>query len=87
MGAKDKGLLAGVVIGAVIALEAMLAGPISGASVNPARSLAPALLSMRLDHIWLYLTAPALGAVASVAVCRCIQAPGCCARAAEGTCS
>lgn len=86
VGAKEKGLLAGVAIGAVIALEAMFAGPISGASMNPARSLAPALLSLRLEYLWLYLAAPILGAVVSVAVCRCVQAPGCCGGVVEGTC-
>jgi len=85
VGGQEKGLLAGVAIGAVIALEAMFAGPISGASMNPARSLAPAVVSMRLEHLWLYLLAPCLGAVASVAVWRCVQPPGCC-RAAEGSC-
>ena len=44
-GAKEKGITAGIAIGAVIALEAMFAGPICGASMNPARSLAPALIS------------------------------------------
>jgi aquaporin Z len=44
-GAKEKGITAGIVIGAVIGLEAMFAGPISGASMNPARSLAPALVA------------------------------------------
>ena len=77
-GAKEKGLLAGVAIGAVIGLEAMFAGPVSGASMNPARSLAPALVGMRPEHVWLYLLAPTLGAVAGVAVCRCVQPPGCC---------
>ena len=52
-GAKEKGVLAGVAIGAVIALEMLSAGPISGASMNPARSLAPALVSMRLDSVWI----------------------------------
>jgi aquaporin Z len=85
-GAKEKGLLAGVAVGAVIGLEAMFAGPVSGASMNPARSLAPALVAMRPEHLWLYLVAPTLGAVASVAVCRCVQAPGCCGGAAEGAC-
>lgn len=84
-GGREKGLLAGVAIGAVIALEAMFAGPISGASMNPARSLAPALVSMRLEHLWLYLVAPCVGAIASVAVCRCVQPAGCC-RAAAGGC-
>ena len=85
-GAKEKGLLAGVAIGAVIALEAMFAGPVSGASMNPARSLAPALVAMRLDNLWIYLVAPIMGAVASVALCRCIQAPGCCCHSSEDDC-
>jgi aquaporin Z len=77
-GAKEKGVLAGVAVGAVIAFEALFAGPISGASMNPARSLAPALLAGRLEHLWVYLTAPVLGAVLAVAGCRCVQQPGCC---------
>jgi aquaporin Z len=79
-GSKEKGIMAGVAVGSVIALEAMFAGPISGASMNPARSLAPALVSLRLNSVWLYLTAPVLGACASVLVCRCVQEPGCCCR-------
>jgi aquaporin Z len=79
-GAKEKGVLAGVAVGAVIALEALFAGPISGASMNPARSLAPAVVSLRFDSLWVYLTAPVLGACAGVLACRCVQAPGCCDR-------
>jgi aquaporin Z len=79
-GSKEKGILAGVAVGSVIALEALFAGPISGASMNPARSLAPALVSFRLDSLWVYLTAPVLGACASVVTCRCVQQPGCCGR-------
>lgn len=78
VGAKEKGLLAGVAIGAVIMLEAMFAGPVSGASMNPARSLAPALVTLRLEHLWLYVAAPIGGALAGVAVCRCVQPAGCC---------
>jgi len=85
-GSKEKGLLAGVAIGSVIALEAMFAGPVSGASMNPARSLAPALVSMRLENVWVYLSAPIMGACAGVVVCRCIQAPGCCGQTSEGAC-
>jgi MIP family channel proteins len=77
-GSKEKGVLAGVAVGSVIALEALFAGPISGASMNPARSLAPALVSLRFDSLWIYLTAPALGAFAAVLACRCVQEPGCC---------
>jgi len=77
-GAKEKGLMAGVAVGAVIGLEAMFAGPICGASMNPARSFAPALVSQHLEHLWVYLTAPPLGAMLAVAGCRCVQAEGCC---------
>jgi len=84
-GAKEKGLLAGVAIGAVIAFEALFAGPISGASMNPARSLAPALISGRFEHLWVYLAAPLLGAILAVAGCRCVQQPGCCS--AKGACA
>ena len=77
-GSKEKGILAGVAVGSVIALEALFAGPISGASMNPARSLAPSLVSWRLDGLWVYLTAPVLGACAGVLACRCVQEPGCC---------
>ena len=65
-GAAEKGLLAGVAIGGVIAFEAMFAGPISGASMNPARSLAPAVISGALSDVWIYLTAPILGAAIGV---------------------
>ena len=77
-GSKEKGVLAGVAVGSVIALEALFAGPISGASMNPARSLAPALVSWRLDSLWVYVSAPVLGACTGVLACRCVQAPGCC---------
>lgn len=79
-GPKEKGTMAGIAVGAVIGLEALFAGPISGASMNPARSLAPALVSLRLDSLWIYLTAPVLGAVASVAACRCVRGEDCCCR-------
>jgi aquaporin Z len=70
--------MAGVAVGSVIALEALFAGPICGASMNPARSLAPAVVSAGLDHLWLYLTAPVLGAGLAVAVCRCVHERPCC---------
>lgn len=82
-GAKEKGPLAGVAVGAVIALEALFAGPISGASMNPVRSLAPALVALHFEHLWIYLTAPVLGAVCGMFACRCVQEPGCC----RGACS
>jgi aquaporin Z len=60
-GPQEKGLLAGVAIGGVIAFEALFAGPISGASMNPARSLAPAVVSGAIGDVWIYLAAPVLG--------------------------
>ena len=77
-GAKEKGITAGMAIGAVIALEAMFAGPICGASMNPARSLAPAIVSGHLEHLWIYLAAPVIGACVAVFACRSCQDPACC---------
>ena len=74
-GSKEKGILAGVAVGAVIALEALFAGPISGASMNPVRSLAPALVSLRLESLWIYLTAPILGAYCGVLTSQCVLEP------------
>ena len=74
-GAKEKGVLAGVAVGAVIALEALFGGPVSGASMNPARSLAPAVVSGGLDHLWVYLLAPPLGAGAGVLASRIVHGP------------
>lgn len=66
-GPKERGITAGIAVGAVIGLEAMFAGPISGASMNPARSLAPAVVTLRPDHLWIYLVAPLAGGLAGVA--------------------
>lgn len=77
-GAKEKGITAGIAVGAVIGLEAMFAGPISGASMNPARSLSPAVVSGHLEHLWVYIAAPLLGAALAVFACRGCQDPACC---------
>lgn len=69
-GAKEKGITAGIAVGSVIGLEAMFAGPICGASMNPIRSLAPAVVSGHLEHLWIYLTAPILGAVLALPLYR-----------------
>ena len=71
-------LLGGIIVGGVIGFEALFAGPISGASMNPARSLAPAVVTMRLDHVWIYVIAPIAGALVSVPLCRCIHSSPCC---------
>ncbi len=77
-GAKEKGITAGIAIGSVVGLEAMFAGPVSGASMNPARSLAPAIVSGHLQHLWLYPAATILGALLAVPLCRALRGGGCC---------
>ena len=67
-GSKEKGMFAGLAIGGTVGLEAMFAGPICGASMNPARSLAPAIVSGHMEHLWLYLVATVLGAALAVFV-------------------
>lgn len=62
-GSKETGLFAGIAIGGTVLLEAMFAGPICGASMNPARSLSPAIVSGNIADIWIYITAPILGAI------------------------
>lgn len=72
-GAREKGITAGIAVGSVIGLEAMFAGPICGASMNPARTLAPALVSGNFSNLWIYLISTVLGAVAAVPVFRCVR--------------
>jgi aquaporin NIP len=76
-GAKEKGIMAGAAIGAVIAFEAMFAGPICGASMNPARSLAPAVVSLNPQFVWVYLLAPILGALVGVVGWKCVHKNEC----------
>lgn len=78
-GAKEKGITAGMAVGSVVGLEALFAGPISGASMNPARSLAPALVSFHFQALWIYLSAPVMGALFAVLCCQCVREEGCCA--------
>jgi MIP family channel proteins len=58
---RAVGEAAAIAIGGTIALDAMFGGPISGASMNPARSVGPALVSGNLHALWLYIVAPVLG--------------------------
>jgi aquaporin NIP len=77
-GAKEKGIFAGIVVGSVIVLESLFAGPITGSSMNPARSIGPALVTLHFEHLWLYIVAPLLGSALAVLTCRCVQEEGCC---------
>ena len=69
-GTKEKGITAGLAIGMTVLLLALFGGPVTGASMNPARSLAPALVSGELGALWLYMLAPITGALIAVASCR-----------------
>lgn len=71
-GPKEKGVVAGIAIGGVVGFEALFAGPISGASMNPARSLAPSIVSGQFQSIGVYLVAPILGALTAVVAARVI---------------
>jgi len=77
-GHMEKGIMAGVAIGGTVALEALMGGPVSGASMNPARSLGPALVSGNLSTLWIYITAPIIGTLLASPTCRVIQGSECC---------
>jgi MIP family channel proteins len=70
---RAVGQAAALTIGSTVALEAIFAGPICGASMNPARSLGPALVSGTWTDQWVYLLAPLLGAIAGALVYRLLR--------------
>ncbi len=65
---RASGVVAGIAIGGAIAADALWAGPLTGGSMNPARSLAPAIVSAQWGGLWVYLTAPFAGAIAAANV-------------------
>jgi aquaporin NIP len=67
-GSKEQGMFAGLAIGGTVLLEAMFAGPISGASMNPIRSISPAVVSGHLEYLWIYIFAPTMGACSAILV-------------------
>ncbi len=69
---ESVSLIAAIAIGGTVALGAIVGGPISGASMNPARSIAPALVSGTFVDQWIYVVAPALGAIAGLVAHRAI---------------
>ena len=72
-GSKETGVVAGIAVGSTIGLEAIFAGLVCGASMNPVRSLAPALLSGNIQSLWIYLLAPTAGAFMASAVWLILQ--------------
>ncbi|CAH1440357.1 unnamed protein product [Lactuca virosa] len=67
------GELAGLAVGATVLLNVMFAGPISGASMNPARSLGPAIVSNEYRGIWVYMLGPTAGAISGAWVYNIIR--------------
>ena len=65
---RAEGQMAGLAIGGTVATAALFGGPLTGASMNPARSLGPALVASDLSDLWIYLTAPCVGTVAAALV-------------------
>lgn len=65
-GSKEQGIIASIAIGATVLLEALFAGPITGASMNPIRSIAPAIVNMNMEHLWMYIVAPIIGSILAV---------------------
>jgi aquaporin Z len=74
--AQNVGALSAVGVGAYIGLAGLWASPVSGASMNPARSLGPALASGDLHYLWVYLVAPPLGMLIAVAAAHILRGPG-----------
>lgn len=77
-GSKEVGMMAGIAIGGVVLLEALFAGPITNASMNPARSLAPNIISGNIEGLWLYILAPITGALLAVVSCKLVKHENCC---------
>ncbi|MEC3908439.1 aquaporin [Tamlana sp. 2201CG12-4] len=77
-GSKEIGTMAAIAVGGVILLEAMFAGPMTKASMNPIRSIAPAIFTGNFQYLWLYITAPILGAITAVSSCKLVKDDNCC---------
>lgn len=79
-GHQEKGFMAGAAIGGTVALLALFAGPVTGASMNPARSIGPAVAAFNFDSLWIYLFAPIIGMWLASPFCRWTQGEDCCPR-------
>ncbi|KAL7144652.1 hypothetical protein ABFS83_07G027000 [Erythranthe nasuta] len=68
--------LSGFLAGVAICLGVLITGPVSGGSMNPARSIGPAIVSWKFDHVWIYIVGPTIGAIAGVFVYRVLRLQG-----------
>jgi aquaporin NIP len=75
-GPKEMSLLAGIAVGGVLAMCVFVGGNVSGASMNPARSLGPALVLMKFNSFWIYIVGPLAGSALAVAAERLLEGPG-----------
>ena len=73
-GAKEETITAALAVGSTIALAAMVAGPLTKASMNPARSLGPAVIAGDVSELWLYCVGPIAGAIAGGIVAQALHA-------------
>ncbi|KAK4587136.1 hypothetical protein RGQ29_024033 [Quercus rubra] len=71
--AQSVGHLSGFAVGIAIALAVLITGPVSGGSMNPARSLGPAIISWKFNDLWIYVTAPVIGAVTGALLFRVLR--------------
>jgi aquaporin Z len=74
--AQNVGPLSAVAVGGYIVLAGLWSSPISGASMNPARSFGPDLVLGRFDHLWVYLVGPCAGATIAVGIAWLLRGPG-----------
>jgi aquaporin Z len=74
--AQNVGALSAVAVGGYIILAGLWSSPISGASMNPARSFGPDLVLGRFDHLWAYWAGPAAGATIAVGIAWLLRGPG-----------
>ena len=74
-GAKEQTITAGLAVGATIAMEAFVAGPLTKASMNPARSFGPAVASGDLSELWIYIVGPITGALVGAVLYRLLETP------------
>ena len=78
-GSKEMGVLAGIAIGGgIVLLKVLMAGPITVASMNPVRSVSPAVVSGHLKYLWLYILATVIRALLAVTSCKLVKDYPCC---------
>jgi aquaporin NIP len=77
-GSKEIGTMPVIAFGGVIFLDAMFADHMTKASMNPSRSIAPVLFTGNFQYLWLYISAPILGAIAAVSRCKFVKNEPCC---------